>query len=106
MNPNSGRFLCQKWFFIVFAIMVFILASSVPLVLAEDLSNEQSGWDFHVAPYFWFLSIDGDVTVKGQESDVDVGFDKIWDEFNIGVMLEFEARKGPGVYTAMRLPPI
>ena len=62
--------------------------------LTEELSDEQSGWDFHVAPYFWFLSVDGDVTVKGQESDVDVGFDKIWDELNIAAMLEFEARKG------------
>jgi hypothetical protein len=56
-----------------------------------------------VAPYFWFLSIDGDLTVKGQESDVDVGFDKIWDELNIAAMLEFEARKGRwGLYGGNR----
>ena len=36
MNPNSGRFLSRKWVFIVFAIMAFILASFVQLVLAEE----------------------------------------------------------------------
>jgi hypothetical protein len=73
--------------------------------LSEEQTYEQSGWDFHVAPYFWFLSIDGDLTVKGQESDVDVGFDKIWDELNIAAMLEFEARKGRwGLYGGNREP--
>ncbi len=39
MNPNSGRFLSRKWVFIVFAIMAFILASFVPLVLAEEQTD-------------------------------------------------------------------
>jgi len=39
MNPNSGHFLSQKWAFIGFAIMAFILASFVPLVLAEEQTD-------------------------------------------------------------------
>jgi hypothetical protein len=39
MNPNSGRFLSRKWVFIVFAIMAFILASFVQLVLAEEQTD-------------------------------------------------------------------
>ena len=42
----------------------------------------------------WFLSLDGDVTVKGQESDLDLDFSDIWDELNIAGMLTFDARKG------------
>jgi hypothetical protein len=39
MNPNSSRFLSQKWFFVVFAMMAFILAPFVPLVLAEEQTD-------------------------------------------------------------------
>jgi hypothetical protein len=42
----------------------------------------------------WFLSLDGDVTVKGRESDLDFDFSDIWDELNIAGMLTFDARKG------------
>ena len=39
MYPNSCRFLSQKGVFILFAIMAFILASFVPLVLAEEQTD-------------------------------------------------------------------
>ena len=42
----------------------------------------------------WFLSLGRDVTVKGQESDLDLSFSDIWDELNIAGMLTFDARKG------------
>lgn len=71
-----------------------MLAAFVLPAAAEEQSDEQSGWEFKVAPYMWFLSLSGDVTVKGQKSDVDIGFDDIWDELNIAVMLVFDARKG------------
>jgi hypothetical protein len=51
-------------------------------------------WTFQLAPYAWALAIDGDVTVKGQKSDIDVSFQDIWDELNVAAMLEGEARKG------------
>ena len=55
---------------------------------------ENNGWEFRVAPYMWFLSLEGDVTVRGQESDLDLNFSDIWDELNIAGMLTFDARKG------------
>ena len=39
MNPNSGRFICQKWVFIVFASITFILASFVLSVSAEEQTD-------------------------------------------------------------------
>ncbi len=51
-------------------------------------------WTFQLAPYAWALAIDGDVTVKGQKSDIDLSFQDIWDELNVAAMLEGEARKG------------
>jgi hypothetical protein len=51
-------------------------------------------WQFQLAPYVWALAVDGDVTVKGQKSDVDLSFQDIWDELNAAAMLEAELRKG------------
>jgi hypothetical protein len=59
---------------------------------AEDPVSDD--WQFQVAPYAWALAADGDVTVKGQESDVNLSFKDIFEELNYGVMLEGEARKG------------
>ncbi|MDX1402250.1 MAG: hypothetical protein R3245_10035 [Kiloniellales bacterium] len=42
----------------------------------------------------WFLSLDGNATVKGQKGDVDVGFSDIWDNLNVAAMFEGEVRKG------------
>ena len=59
---------------------------------AEDPVSED--WQFQVAPYVWALAADGDVTVKGQKSDVSLSFKDIVEELNYGVMLQGEARKG------------
>jgi len=59
---------------------------------AEDPLSDD--WQFRIAPYAWALAADGDVTVKGQKSDLDLSFKDIWEELNYGVMLEGEARKG------------
>ena len=47
-----------------------------------------------MAPYAWFVSLEGDVTVKGRKSEIDMDFSDIWDEMNIGVMIAFEAGNG------------
>jgi len=39
MNPNSSHFLSQKWIFIVFAMIAFVLAPFVQLVLAEEQTD-------------------------------------------------------------------
>jgi hypothetical protein len=59
---------------------------------AEDPVSED--WQFRVAPYAWALAADGNVTVKGRKSDVNLSFKDIYEELNYGVMLEGEARKG------------
>ena len=71
-----------------------MIAVYVPSAVAEEKPAENNSWEFAVAPYMWFLSLDGDVTVKGEESDLDMSFSDIWDELNIAAMLTFDARKG------------
>jgi hypothetical protein len=80
--------------FFIMAVAALVLAAYLPAVSAEEKPVESSDWEFQVAPYMWFLSASGDVTVKGQESDLDLSFNDIWDELNIAAMLAFDARKG------------
>jgi hypothetical protein len=72
------------------ACLLGLLAPSY--AVAEDPVFDD--WQFQIAPYAWALAADGDVTVKGQKSDVNLSFKDIWEELNYGAMLEGEARKG------------
>lgn len=83
----------QKLVFASLAIAALLLAAFTLPVSAEEKSDGQSGWEFQVSPHIWFLSLDGDVTVKGQESNADMSFSDIWDELNIAGMIAFEGRK-------------
>jgi len=77
----------------ILVIVASMLAAFAPSVTAEE-KPAGSGWEFHIAPYLWAMSMDGNATVKGLEVDVDVSFSDIWDELNFAFMLEYEARKG------------
>jgi hypothetical protein len=67
-------------------------AAGAPPAAAQDLVSDE--WRFSLTPYAWAISLDGDATVQGQKSPVDIGFDTILDDLNYGAMLEGEARKG------------
>ncbi len=88
------RVLWQGRVLLILLIAAFTFSTFAPAVAAEEKPDEQSGWEFHVAPYLWAISMNGDATVKGQEADVDVSFSDIWDELNFAFMMEYEARKG------------
>jgi hypothetical protein len=80
---------------VVFAgIAAFMLLAPIAPVSAGETPDRKSGWEYRVAPYMWLHCADGDATVKGQKSDVDVEFSDIWDELNFAVLLTFDARKG------------
>jgi len=86
-------FLKQTLFFFIIGITAMMLPVCVQPVSAEEKPAGDSGWEFKVSPYMWFISASGDVTVRGQESDLDLRFNDIWDELNIAAMLVFEGRK-------------
>lgn len=60
--------------------------------MADEFVSEE--WQYQLTPYAWALALDGDVTVKGQKSEVDVDFNEIFDDLNYGAMIEGEVRKG------------
>jgi hypothetical protein len=90
-EPHST--LRRTKFFVSLAAAVLSLAVLAPLASAEEKPDKDREWEFQVAPYFWFVSMDGNVTAKGQKSDVDTDFTDIWDELNIAGMVTFDARK-------------
>ena len=73
-------------------LMVFTLVG--PLAYAQSASSGDSKWEFHIIPYFWMAGIDGDVTVKGVKSDVDLKFSDIWENLDFGGQVHVEAWKG------------
>ncbi|MEX1348142.1 MAG: hypothetical protein AB1Z31_10455 [Desulfobacterales bacterium] len=94
MFCNSSKFQKRGCSILIIPIAGLMLAACVSSVSAEEKPAANSSWEFQVAPYMWFISLEGDVTVKGQESDIDLNFSDIWDELNIAAMLTFDARKG------------
>ena len=65
-----------------------------PPARAADPNTD--GWEFRAAPYIWAVSLDGDMTVKGNTVAVDVNIIDIIKESDSIFALEgyFEARKG------------
>ena len=92
MYFKSCIFLKQRRCFPTIVIVVLIAALNALTVAAEEKPAE-SGWEFSVAPYLWAISMDGSVTVRGFEADVDASFNDLLDEMNFGFMLAYEARK-------------
>jgi hypothetical protein len=63
---------------------------------ARAVDPNTDGWEFKAAPYIWAVSLDGDMTVKGNTIAVDVNIIDIIKESDSIFALEgyFEARKG------------
>lgn len=57
------------------------------------LSGEKK-WRFSITPYIWLIGLDGDVGVRGVESDVDVGFDDLLENMDFAGSVHLEARRG------------
>ncbi len=77
------------------AVVVFSLLLFCPFVSAEDASGTgENEWSFALVPYLWCLSLDGSVSMLGNEMDVSVGFDKMLQNLNLAAMMEIEVTRG------------
>lgn len=73
--------------------LVICLTSS--LVYAQDNASSDDEWRFEVTPYFWAPDIDGDSTINGVTTSLDLSFDDIMDNFDVwGLLGRIEAWKG------------
>lgn len=92
LSTKAGRFVTTS---ATVLIMVLFPATQVA-AQDEDLQVGKAvdEWRFNVTPYVWMAGMDGNTTVKGFESEVDVGFDDIVDVLDMGFLGHFEATKG------------
>ena len=75
---------------LVAALIVLAVGLICPLAYAEE-SSTNSDWEFSLAPmYLWAVSIDGDMTVKGNDVEMDVPFNEIFDNLKGALTFHFE----------------
>ncbi len=60
----------------------------------EMRANEpEAGWKFVLTPYFWGISVDGDIDARRVHADVSADFSDIIDNTNVAAMAILEARR-------------
>ena len=70
-----------------------VLTLAIAALSLAAQPTEAAGWDYDVGVYLWALGMDGSMTVKGQESDVDIGFSDIADNLEMAFSTHFEANR-------------
>lgn len=70
-------------------VLLFVSSFSKNIYAGEN-------WDFEFAPYIWMVSMKGDITVKGQTSDVDLSFSDFLDDLKFAAEAHFGATKKKG----------
>jgi hypothetical protein len=77
------------------------LAGAVPAAgqssetAAPSAEDSKSGWSFTIAPYLWATSLDGNATVGGTKSDIDIPFKDILKDLSFGGMVLVDVERGP-----------
>jgi len=77
--------------------VVFSVAAVIVMLPFSQLAAAASGadgWQFELTPYLWAAGIDGELTLRGQEVEVDASFSDIADTLDVGGSLLAEASNG------------
>jgi hypothetical protein len=74
-----------------------VVTLTAPQAAAQSGSN---GWEFAIVPYLVAAGMDGSITVKGIEADVDVPFSDIIDNLDFAAMVHFDMRNERWVLTS------
>lgn len=68
----------------------YLVLVAVLFCLAPDAEPaEAAGWDYDLGIYLWALGMNGPATVRGFESDVDIGFSEIFDNLEMASSTHF-----------------
>ncbi len=73
-----------------FAMLIFCSVTLGTPVVAQAAQDDADGWEFVVAPYLLLPHMNGNVTVAGTASEVDVGPGDIFENLDFGAMLYLE----------------
>ena len=66
----------------------------------RPVATAESGWEVRAALYGWATMLDGDVTLRGIDAPVDVGFDEILDHLDYAIMGVVEVGRGKWSFLA------
>ncbi len=78
-------------------IIMVVIGLVCPMAYGEgpkSNSTDSDEWRFSITPYLWAIGMNGEMTVKGQESDVDENFSDILSNLDIALEAHFEVWKG------------
>jgi hypothetical protein len=75
------------------AMLVLLTGTAPAAVQSTDAADTGDRWLVRVAPYLWATSLDGNATVKGIKSDVDVSFSDILEDLSLAGMLLADVQK-------------
>ena len=76
-------------------IIVLVIGLVCPMAYGEGPNKTDSDeWRFSITPYLWAVGLNGDMTVKGVDSDVDENFSDILSNLDIALEAHFEVWKG------------
>ncbi len=76
------------------AFLLALLLSCAASSEAARAAGPSQEWKFTIAPYLWYSSLEGDITVKGQDAQADLSASELLDHLDLGLMGMFAARKG------------
>ena len=75
------------------SLLALLGAAVVTLAVPEAAAQSGSdSWEFAIVPYLVAAGMDGSMTVKGIEADVDVPFSDIIDNLDFAAMVHFEMK--------------
>jgi hypothetical protein len=66
-----------------------------PKLMVASWDDHPDRWHLRSNTSLWFTAMDGTVGRGDFETDVDVGFDDLFDKMNLGFVLDLQAGKGP-----------
>lgn len=73
----------------------FLLALTVFFSFPQvALSEEASGWEWHVAPYLWMANVSADLKLNDKSTGVDQSFGDILGKLKMAGQIHFEGAKG------------
>lgn len=76
---------------LMLASLILGLMAILQPVQAADEGGDK--WQFISPAYLWMSGLEGDVTVKGNTAEIDMGFDDIFEHTDVGIQVYLEVRK-------------
>lgn len=66
---------------------VWVFGLVVCLFAVSGAQAQEKVWSFEITPYLWMAGIDADVTARGREASIDIGFDDLFDRTDAAASL-------------------